>query len=69
MKTEGTERTRGRAAAGLLAVGVLWAGFGVAAPAGAQDAPPDADKSQAAAQQVDPATKKLMAAHGLYQRG
>src|SRR4051812_44640943 len=69
MKTEGMERTRSRPAAGVWLAVLLCAGVGGGTCAAAQDAPNDADKSQAAAQQGDPATKKLMAAHGLYQRG
>jgi TolA-binding protein len=60
MKTEGTERNRRAvAAAGLMLIAIV-------GTAVAQDRPAEADKAQ---QQVDPATKKLLAAHGLFQRG
>ena len=65
MATEGMERSRGVAAA-------RWAWFiflvviSVAAAAVSAQEAADPDKPP---QQVDPATKKLLAAHGLYQRG
>lgn len=58
-------RTRARAWAWLMLVG-LGALVLSTAPLSGQDSDAD-EKSQA--QQVDPATKKLLAAHGLFQRG
>ena len=66
MATEGMERSRGVAAARWAWVVFLTVVSIAAAAVSAQEA---AEAEQSPPQQVDPATKKLLAAHGLYQRG